>query len=135
LTAAATQQHEAEALAAGMNAHLAKPIDQQQLLNVLAELIETKPIMRQMAYDRPPPLMSGQDSEEVAIQLERIAAQLQAHEAICQSRLNAICEMIAGQFSLTHSQKLARCIEQYDYANALIEIRAMISLLNKPHAN
>ena len=73
--------------------------------------------------------------EEVLAQLEQIALSFETHEAISQSRLNALDEIIRSQFSPAQAKQLARYIEQYDYENALVEIRAMILQLKERHAN
>ena len=136
LTAAATQRNKAEAFAAGMNAHLAKPMTQQQLLRVLIPLINHRPAaMEQLAPIPHSGTGPSNCTEEIRTELESLLSTLQAHEAICQSRLSAICAMIEEHFSLSQSQKISQLIEYYDYANALGHIHTLISKLKTSHAD
>jgi len=73
--------------------------------------------------------------EELLAQLEQLALNFETHEAISQSRLNAIDELIRRQFSHAQANELAQYIEQYDYENALLEIRAMIMQIKERHEN
>ncbi|MBI4983774.1 MAG: response regulator, partial [Rhodocyclales bacterium] len=112
LTAAARAQDREECLAAGMNEHVAKPVDAQRLIEVLLRFIPSRQATRQATRQGGTPA----DGAAVAALARDLDVLLRQHDFVAPEILTHLHELLAA--APEPLRQLEQAISRYDYDKA-----------------
>ncbi|MDD5248362.1 MAG: response regulator [Rhodocyclaceae bacterium] len=124
LTASAMADDRAECLAAGMNEHLAKPLNAQKLIEILLQLIPAKtPAAPSAAADR-------EAAADAAAAMRALDGHLRGHVFVPAENLAELRRLLADSAAAPHFATLEKAVASYDYANARRALQAAAKALN-----